>query len=206
MRTAWSTAFATIVVAACTPTTALAPVESTAAREEPQEPTVIEPTASETTPRAFAFVDPSPPEGWQQCAGFVNTVRDDIDADFFDDCVGAAQLRVRVWTSDNQLEEDVAVVELPTYGPWPSGNYLRGPSAIDRKTHWGGTDGGAPSVFFTTNDGKDACGRPVADGGPTLGSGHAETAIIAPTATGDAEYRRSCGKESLLHRKIALYR
>ncbi len=192
------------LVHACTPAPgpALVPVESTAAREEPEQPTTI--VAS--TPGEYAFVDPSPPDGWQQCAGFVNTERDDVGPDVFDDCVGASRLRVRVWTSDNALEEDVALLDIPPDEPWPHRSYLQGRTVIATKTHWGGLDGGAPSVFMTSTDGTDACAQSVAEDGPTLGSGHAETAIIAPNATPAAEYRRSCGKEPLLHRKIALYR
>jgi len=49
---------------------------------------------------------------------------------------------------------------------------------IDVRTHWGGLDGGAPSVFHTSTDGTDACAKIAAPDGTTLGSGHAETAII----------------------------
>jgi len=77
---------------------------------------------------------------------------------------------------------------------------------IDVRTHWGGLDGGAPSVFYTSTDGTDACAQVAGPDGTTLGSGHAETAIIVAGATGYDEYRLSCGKPPLPDRKIALYR
>ncbi len=68
-------------------------------------------------------------------------------------------------------------------------------------------DGGARSAFFVRTDGTDACGQPVTmRPSTTLGSGHAQTAIIAGGATGYDEYRVSCGQQALPERRIALYR
>ena len=68
---------------------------------------------------------------------------------------------------------------------WPSGSYLGKGGTYAKKTLWGGLDGGARSAFFVRTDGTDACGQPVTmRPSTTLGSGHAQTAILAGGATG----------------------
>lgn len=151
------------------------------------------------------FFDPEPPMGWRQCAGFINTVHDDVDASFLDACLGGNRLRVRVFDADGRLEDDVFLVGYERLTAWPAGGYLEGESTIVTQTHWGGLDGGAQSVFFTHSEGRDACFQGVAPHGTTLGSGHAERAIIAGDASGYDEYRLSCGKEPLPDRMIAIY-
>jgi hypothetical protein len=159
-----------------------------------------------TLRRESVFVDPSPPAEWTQCAGFVNTAADDVTAQFLDNCLHTARMRVRVFTSDGEIEEDLFLTDLRPVEAWPNFQYLNGSSTVLRKTYWGGTNGGAASVFFTDDAGRDACMKPVSNGGTTLGSGHAETAIIAGDATGYDEYRISCGGKALPDRKIAVYR
>ena len=153
-----------------------------------------------------AFVDPLPPRGWTQCAGFVNTEGDDVDAHFLDGCLETERLRVRVFTARDELEEDVFVTGMHPEPAWRD-NYIVGESTIVKNTFWGTTDGGAPSLFLIHTDGKDAC---LQMAGPpdtmTFGSGHAEKAIIVLGATGYDEYRISCGRENLPDRKIAIYR
>lgn len=160
---------------------------------------------SEDRPRA---VDPEPPRGWTRCAAFVNTGRDDVDEHFFDPCFGGDRLRVRVFDEFGRLEEDVAVDGIvPRRGEtWPSHEYLGRQGSYLAQTHWGGLNGGAMSALFAGEDGKDACMQKAAPGGPTLGSGHANKAIIAPGATGYDEYRVSCGGPPLPDRTIVLYR
>jgi hypothetical protein len=196
----------TLLLCACAASPALAPADAPSDRAEDRESVVAVDSTSPRPPVVSAFVDPEPPPEWRQCAGFVNTAADDISSDSLDGCLGAERLRVRVFTADNALEEDVAVEELGSLSAWPTHAYVGGRSIIERKTHWGGLDGGAQSVFFASTDGRDACAQTVAPGGTTLGSGHAETAIIAADAIGYDEYRLSCGKQALPDRKIALYR
>ena len=75
------------------------------------------------------------------------------------------------------------------------------------KTRWGGIDGGALSAFWVQTNGTDARGQPITEKpSTTLGSGHAQKAIIAGGATGYDEHRVSCGKQPLPERRIALYR
>jgi hypothetical protein len=148
------------------------------------------------------FVDPSPPEDWKQCAGFVNTEDDDVTADFLDNCLYADRLRVRVFDAGGALEEDVYVTGMSDLVTWPQ-NYLGTRSTVIKATHWG-VKGGVPSVL-TSN--LSECYAEQWPKGTTLGSGHATTAIISPAADGYDEYRISCGvKQGLPDRKIAVYR
>ena len=151
------------------------------------------------------FVDPSPPTGWTQCAGFKNTAGDDIGASFLDACMNTKRLRVRVFTAEGLLEEDVSMLGMTPSPAWPDG-YLEGVSSVAKSTNWGGMNGGAQSVFFTRPDGSDACQQSLARSGTTFGSGHAEKASVVVLATGYDEYRLSCGKGNLPDRKIAFYR
>jgi hypothetical protein len=159
-----------------------------------------------TLGRRSVFVDPSPPKGWTQCAGFVNTADDDVAPNFLDNCLDGNRLRVRVFTADDVLEEDVFVTDIERLASWPEGQYLGRKSTYLKKTHWGGIDGGAQSAFYVHGKGRDACFQQSADTGTTLGSGHAGKAIIAGGGTGYDEYRVSCGGAALPDRKIALYR
>jgi hypothetical protein len=151
------------------------------------------------------FIDERPPRGWEQCAGFVNTAQDDVTPDFFGGCNGARRLRVRVYDSSGRIEDDVFVSGVELVDEWPTG-YLGSGGTVVKNTFWGTLDGGAQSVFFTARNGRDACMQVVAPNGMTLGSGHAEKAIIAPGGTGYDEYRLSCGRENLPDRRIALFR
>ncbi len=155
---------------------------------------------------ASAFVDPSPPEGWSQCAGFVNGPGDDVSERFLDGCLETTRLRVRVFTEGGRLEEDLWVERMAPAAAWPRLSYLAGEGTAEVRTSWGSLEGGAVSLLFADADGLDACHQPSAPGGPTLGSGHAKKAIIAPGARDENEYRISCGGAPLLGRSIAIYR
>ncbi len=148
-----------------------------------------------------AWIDPAPPSGFLQCAGFVNTPSDDVRASFMDGCLGAASLRVVVRGSNGEVEEDISLVGIPRFDVWPNFNYLAGDPAVVHRTHWGDT------TFFTTTDGRDACLK-IADpsGGPTFGSGNASRAVIAPGNTRSDEYRINCEGSDLPGRKIAVFR
>jgi len=160
--------------------------------------------AGTTLRKESAFADRSPPQGWTQCAGFVNTAEDDVGAGFLDNCLQGTRLRVRVYVQGD-LEEDVYVVDLGPIQAWPSFQYLTGASTVVKRTHWG-TAESVPSVLFSDDAGRDACMNPVSPKGTTLGSGYPATAIIAGGAAGYDEYRISCGGSALPGRSIAVYR
>ncbi len=147
-----------------------------------------------------AYVDPNPPMGWRQCAGFVNTNGDDIAPNFLDNCLGATGLRLKVTNlGTNLLEEDITATGLGTLSSWPNWNYLGGSATRLVRTNWGST------TFFTTTDGRDACGQTSAPSGTTFGTGNGSVAIVAGGNTNAAEYRMSCSGASLPNRRIAIY-
>lgn len=55
--------------------------------------------AGSTLNMAARFVDPSPPVGWAQCAGFVNTAADDVAHDWENNCIpyNTGELFLRVY-------------------------------------------------------------------------------------------------------------
>jgi hypothetical protein len=193
-----------------------APASSTPRSPPPPSlPLAVEPDETRDDPNvpgttliaSSAFRDRSPPAGWSQCAGFVNTAGDDVADGFLDRCLEADRLRVRVFGPDGALEEDVYVDGIGKPTTWPSGAYLGEGGTTVKRTLWGTKEGGARSLFFTHAHGMDACGQSVGDSrSTTLGSGHAGTAIIVGGARGFDEYRVSCGGQALPNRKIALYR
>lgn len=146
-----------------------------------------------------AWVDPEPPDGWAQCAGFLNTEEDDVEPGFLDGCLGASSLRLRVLAPTGKLEEDITLRDIPPVVAWPKWDYLRGDPERAVHTHWGDT------TFFVTTDGTDACMKPVTSSGPTFGSGNGNVAIVVGGGEGDDEYRINCGGASLPGRRIALY-
>ena len=148
-----------------------------------------------------ACIDYAPPSGWTQCAGFINTAGDDVAPNFLDHCLGASQLRLRVWdVASGVHEEDVTNTGLGALASWPSWSYLGGSLTAAARTYWG------PTAFFTTTDRRDACGQTVTLSGTTFGSGNGSRALIAGGNSGADEYRVNCGGQSLGGRRIALYR
>ena len=147
-----------------------------------------------------AFVDKTPPNGWVQCAGFINTAGDDVTATFLNNCLNTTRLRIRVFTGAGALEEDISVPNQTSWNAWPNFNYLGGTVTVTMKTFWGATN------FFTCTDGRDACAQQAAPSGITFGTGNGSVAIVVGGNTAYNEYRVSCGGMNLPDRKIALYR
>jgi len=148
-----------------------------------------------------AFVDQDPPLGWTQCAGFVNTAGDDVRHDFLNACQDSTTLRIRAWNSVGTLEEDVYSTNLSPRSSWPNWNYLGGSATRAKFTYWTGS-----TTFFTTTDGRDACGQASAPSGVTFGTGNGSTAIVAGGNANQYEWRVSCNGAALVDRKIAIYR
>lgn len=165
--------------------------------------------AGTTLHRGGAFVDPDPPAGWVQCAGFVNTAGDDVNDHFADRCLGATRLRLRVFDRDGRLEEDVYVPAMPRRSAWPDWSYLSGDhtgggAVVVKSTHWTVRDG---LSFHVTTDGRDSCGAHAAPRGTlVIGTGWCNDLMIAPGNTNDGEYRINNNGPHLPGRKIALYR
>lgn len=157
-------------------------------------------TPGSTLVSTSAFVDPSPPSGWRQCAGFVNTTADDVGPTILNGCLGVTSLRVIVTNlTTGQVEEDVQETGMSTIDAWPAWNYLGGSVSASVRTNWGQTG------FFVA-DGRDACGNLVGSTGePTLGTGNGSRAIIVGGDSGASEYGINCGGPGLTNRSIALY-
>lgn len=147
-----------------------------------------------------AFVDPNPPMGWTQCAGFVNTAGNDVAHNFLDNCLNTTRLRIRVFNAMGGIEEDIYVATQMSWPAWPNFNYLGGTQTTVYKTNWGAT------AFFTNTDGKDACLHTAAPSGTVFGTGNGSVAVIAGGNLGSEEYRINCSGAALPDRKIALYR
>jgi cysteine-rich repeat protein len=83
-----------------------------------------------------AFVDPTPPGGFIQCAGFENTEQDDVSHLWETGCLGEAKtLRIRIWDTSRDpwlLLADSTLV--------PQSNELWEPQTFDATEH-GGTEG-----------------------------------------------------------------
>ncbi|MFH1530554.1 MAG: hypothetical protein ABIK09_07455 [Pseudomonadota bacterium] len=150
------------------------------------------------------FVDPDPPNGWTQCAGFVNTGSDDVSNTFLNNCLNTNRLRVRAWNGGS-LEEDVYSTNMSVGGSWPDWNYLGGSITKLSSTYWTGS-----TTYFTTGKGNDACSTSCCNAAPagtmTLGTGNGSSVIVAPGNTNALEWRVSCGGQALSGRKIAFYR
>jgi len=153
------------------------------------------------------FCDPNPPSGWTQCAGWINTAGDDITNEALDGCLNTQnRLRIRVWNSNGQLEEDVYSTSADI-SAWREWDYLGGSVTKETATNWTGS-----TTFFTTTGGGSACyhnwqcGIDAPCGTLTLGTGNGSSIILAPGATDGFEYRKNCQGQQYLNRTIALYK
>jgi cysteine-rich repeat protein len=83
-----------------------------------------------------AYVDPDPPEGFIQCAGFMNTSADDVSPDWEIDCLGTERvLRLRYWDTS---EEPWILLGDATLSPASTAAYEQ--QTFDATDH-GGTEG-----------------------------------------------------------------
>ncbi len=109
------------------------------------------PSGSTLTPES-AFVDQDPPEGFIQCAGFINTQKDNVRHDWENNCLGVERvLRIRYWDTS---EDPWILLGDATLTPASTADY--GHQIFDATDH-GGTEGvlaNAGVEFF-----KDAPGE-----------------------------------------------
>jgi hypothetical protein len=68
--------------------------------------TDINPSGSILIPSS-AFLDPSPPDGWTQCAGYTNTAGDDVSEDVLNGCTPFTRLRIRLYDENGTLVDDI---------------------------------------------------------------------------------------------------
>lgn len=149
---------------------------------------------------ASAWTDPSPPAGWRQCAGFINTAGDDVAGHVLDNCLNTDRLRMRVWDDSGVLVDDVYATGMNVWTAWPDFNYLGGSPTVVQNTYWNG------STTFFTDQGGDACFFSGYNNGISLGNGNANSLNVSP-ADFDAskEIRINCNGMGLVGFKMALY-
>jgi hypothetical protein len=129
-----------------------------------------------------AFVDPEPPSGWVQCAGFKSTSRDDVQSNFLDGCLNTNRLRMRVWY-DFGAEEDFFLTLNTALTSWSNG-YLDEPGTTVKNTFWG------EPVFYTSTSGQNGCGVQIGPEESLVIHGAAcEGPVIIAGATGIDEFR-----------------
>jgi hypothetical protein len=151
-----------------------------------------------------SFVDPNPPSGWTQCAGFINTSGNDVTENVLDGCLPVERMRIRMWNASGVLVDD----QFSESGngqatsSWPSWNYVTGGRTAVVSTYWISTAG-----FFATTDGRDACGQSTGGSRPHLGTGNGTCAAIFPGHSNDSfELGRNCSGSAYVDFTIAVYR
>jgi hypothetical protein len=151
------------------------------------------------------YCDPSPPAGWTQCAGWINTSADDVTNGVLDGCLNSNyRLRIKVWNqSTGSLEEDIYTEDANMVN-WMAWDYHGGSIIKSVYTYWTGE-----TTFFSTTNGGSACytqgGVDAPVGTLTLGTGNGSSIIIAPGWDNEYEYRVNCLGQALPDRIIAVY-
>ncbi|HMV66560.1 MAG TPA: hypothetical protein PKA64_06895 [Myxococcota bacterium] len=148
------------------------------------------------------WVDPAPPAGWSQCAGFVNTAADDVTTNVLDNCLNTTRLRMRIWNAAQTLVVDVYTEAQSSWTAWPDFNYLGGPPLIQVvNTEYTGT-----TAFFT-DQGGDACAFSGFNNGFSIGNGNGSTINVSPADLDPAkEIRINCNGAGKVDYRVSFYR
>ena len=154
------------------------------------------------------YCDPSPPSGWTQCSGWINTSGDDVTNNILDGCLNSNnRLRIRIWNqSTGVLEEDIVSTDTDV-SSWRTWDYLGGNITQNTATNWTGW-----TTYFTTTGGGSACyhnhqcGIDAPCNTLTLGTGNGNSIILAPGWENEYELRINCNGAALNDRIIALYK
>jgi cysteine-rich repeat protein len=161
-----------------------------------------------------AFVDKSPPGGWTQCFGFINTNTNNVSPTAIDNCLGATKLRLRIWDSNDTLRVDVFETGLSGNNSWWSGgDYFDGCNCGAALTmHQCEADMwpcGNKAGFYGSNGGKGGggCGG-YASGGMTVSNGNGGQVTVAPAQSGAQElWKGPCyGNTTYVGYRIAIYK
>lgn len=118
---------------------------------------------------AAAFVDPSPPAGFTQCAGFINTTADDVRWDWENNCIPFKNnpLFVRVFDDASgsvlggaRLHSGVPLIWVPSTGLNYSTDSYEGEGLVNNVPVSGGLPGGVSLAWYPFDGFFCGCGRP----------------------------------------------
>lgn len=170
---------------------------------EPEAPADINPPGTLLI-ASSSFVDDSPPAGWTQCMGFVNTAGDDVSATAMNGCLPMTKLRMRIWNPSGTLIDDHFMSSFPTLSAWPVRAYVSGRN-LGRSVVLSSLMPGSASFYATTNN-SDACGQDVGGAPVHLATGNGNNAGIAPGHSNDTEeLGRNCNGSGYVGYTVALY-
>jgi cysteine-rich repeat protein len=111
----------------------------------------------ETKIASSAWVDPDPPRGFIQCAGFENTAQDDVDLEWETNCYGFdATLRIRFWDTSTVPWTLMADSTLDPQSTADMGSSQEFTTTYDH----GGTEGLAAAYMIKPQGSCIACGPP----------------------------------------------
>ncbi|HMV69622.1 MAG TPA: hypothetical protein PKA64_22460 [Myxococcota bacterium] len=149
-----------------------------------------------------AWTDPSPPVGWTQCGGFINTSADDVTTHVLDNCLNTTRLRMRIWNAAMTLVVDVATTNQSSWSAWPDFSYLGGsPLTQLVNTEYTGT-----TAFFT-DQGGDACSFSGYNTGFSIGNGNGSSINVSPADNDPSkEIRINCNGAAKLNYRVSFYR
>jgi hypothetical protein len=125
--------------------------------------------AGSTLNPAAAFVDPSPPASYRQCAGFTNTTSDDVRWDWENNCVSAkgGPLFMRVFDDASgtiiagaRLHSGVSLVWAAGTGLNYSADSYEGEGLLNNVPASGGLPGGVSLAWHASDGFYCGCGRP----------------------------------------------
>jgi len=165
--------------------------------------------AGGTLSKAAIFVDPTPPAGWAQCFGFINTAADDVSAKAPDNCLNAKKLRLRIYDAGGNLQVDAYGTVNTGLATWPaSPKYLTSTLTLAKCGNplWPCNN---KSGFYGATNGTGGGGcTGYAKGGMNFSNGNGGQVTIAPAEQGGREiwHGKCYGNQQWLGYKAALYR
>lgn len=109
---------------------------------------------------AAAFVDPAPPSGYTQCAGFINTPADDVAFNWENNCIPFKNFNLYMRVFDDVTGQILAGARLHTptpltFAPTTGYNYradqFEGEGLLDNPTLSSGLPGGVSLAWHETD-------------------------------------------------------
>jgi hypothetical protein len=161
-----------------------------------------------------AFVDTNPPQFWQQCFGFTNSLDDDVSAGSMDNCLLGTKLRMRVFDANKKLVLDIEADNISKWGSWPlASTFLdmcncNGPMLMNQCLQGVWPCGNTAMFTVSTNGvGSGNCGG-FQSGGPVLSNPQATPFNVAVAETNGQElWSSKCyGDTQYLNYSVAIFK